>query len=43
LDDVDLDWEYLSVIDCGGIKDDAANYTTLVAELREAFNRENPG
>lgn len=43
LDGIDLDWEYPSATDRGGSEDDAANYVTLLAEMREAFDRENPG
>jgi GH18 family chitinase len=43
LDRVDLDWEYPSAADRGGSEDDTANYVTLLAEMREAFDRENPG
>lgn len=37
-----LDWEYPSADDRGGVPADADNYVVLVAELREAFNAENP-
>lgn len=43
LNGVDLDWEYLLAADRGGSEDDTANYVTLLAEMREAFDRENLG
>ncbi|KAJ5372784.1 hypothetical protein N7517_004790 [Penicillium concentricum] len=43
LDGVDLDWEYPSAPDRGGTEDDAANYVILLAEMRKAFDHENPG
>lgn len=43
LDGIDLDWEYPSAGDRGGDPDDAANFVTLLAELREAFGKVNPG
>lgn len=43
LDGIDLDWEYPSAGDRGGDPDDAANFVTLLAELREAFGKINPG
>ncbi|KAI3068615.1 CAZyme family GH18 [Aspergillus niger] len=43
LDGIDIDWEYPSASDRGGEPQDAANFVTLLGELREAFDRENPG
>jgi chitinase len=43
LDGIDLDWEYPGASDRGGRSQDATNYVTLLAEMREAFDRENPG
>jgi chitinase len=43
LDGIDLDWEYPSASDRGGIGEDAANFVTLLAELRKAFDAQNPG
>jgi chitinase len=43
LDGVDLDWEYPAATDRGGNPDDINNLVNLLAELREAFEREDPG
>lgn len=43
LDGIDIDWEYPSASDRGGEPQDAANFVTLLGELREAFDREDPG
>ncbi|KAJ5640414.1 hypothetical protein N7528_000039 [Penicillium herquei] len=43
LDGIDFDWEYPSATDRGGAKVDTTNYVTLLAELRRAFDAENPG
>lgn len=43
LDGVDLDWEYPSADDRGGRPSDADAFVLLVADLREAFDAENPG
>lgn len=43
LDSIDIDWEYPSADDRGGQPQDAANFVTLLAEMRKAFDRENPG
>ncbi|KAI1104572.1 putative bacteriodes thetaiotaomicron symbiotic chitinase [Jackrogersella minutella] len=43
LDGIDLDWEYPSADDRGGIPSDADAYVLLVSDLRDAFDRENPG
>jgi chitinase len=43
LDGVDLDWEYPAATDRGGSAVDFDNLVNLLAELREAFNREDPG
>ncbi len=43
LDGIDIDWEYPAADDRGGIPIDTPNYVTLIAEMRELFDRENPG
>ncbi|KAL4861165.1 glycoside hydrolase superfamily [Aspergillus spectabilis] len=43
LDGVDLDWECPAASDRGGNPDDVYNFINLLNELREAFDRENPG
>lgn len=43
LDGIDLDWEYPAASDRGGNPDDVHNFINLLNELREAFDRENPG
>jgi chitinase len=37
-DGVDIDWEYPVAEDRGGIKEDYANYVTLLKRLREHLN-----
>ena len=43
LDGVDIDWEYPAATDRGGIPADTENYILLMSEIREAFDRTNPG
>ncbi|KAF3058356.1 Killer toxin subunits alpha/beta [Daldinia childiae] len=43
LDGIDLDWEYPSASDRGGIPSDADAFVLLVSDLRDAFDSENPG
>ncbi|ETS88166.1 hypothetical protein PFICI_01994 [Pestalotiopsis fici W106-1] len=43
LDGIDLDWEYPSADDRGGIPSDADAYVLLVSDLRDAFDAKNPG
>ncbi|KAL2116052.1 hypothetical protein VTJ04DRAFT_10307 [Mycothermus thermophilus] len=43
LNGVDLDWEYPVAVDRAGHPDDFQNFVLLVAEMRRAFDREDPG
>ncbi|OAA41490.1 Chitinase II [Beauveria brongniartii RCEF 3172] len=43
LDGIDLDWEYPAADDRGGVKIDTKTYVLLMANLRKAFNKVNPG
>ncbi|KAL6228777.1 hypothetical protein BDW75DRAFT_131550 [Aspergillus navahoensis] len=43
LDGIDLDWEYPAATDRGGNPDDIPNFINLLHELRETFDREDPG
>lgn len=43
LDGVDIDWEYPAAIDRGGVPADTDNYVLLMSEIRQAFDRTNPG
>lgn len=43
LDGIDIDWEYPGATDRGGQPDDTDRYVELVAELREAFDKEGVG
>ncbi|KAI1658123.1 putative bacteriodes thetaiotaomicron symbiotic chitinase [Daldinia decipiens] len=43
LDGIDLDWEYPSASDRGGVPSDADAFVLLVSDLRDAFDSENPG
>ena len=43
LDGVDIDWEYPAAIDRGGTRADTDNYVLLMSEIREIFDRTNPG
>ena len=42
LDGLDLDWEYPCYAPTGGRPEDAANFTALVTELRQAFDAAEP-
>lgn len=43
LDGVDIDWEYPAAFDRGGQPEDTNNFVLLMSEIREAFDRHNPG
>ncbi|KAH8891138.1 hypothetical protein GQ53DRAFT_687387, partial [Thozetella sp. PMI_491] len=43
LDGIDIDWEYPAATDRGGEPMDTDGYVTLVAQLREAFDKEGSG
>ncbi|KAI7241261.1 glycoside hydrolase family 18 protein [Hortaea werneckii] len=43
LDGVDIDWEYPAALDRGGRPEDTNNFVLLASEIREAFDRHNPG
>lgn len=43
LDGVDIDWEYPMEDGRGGSPDDYDGYVWLMANMREHFNRKNPG
>ncbi|KAJ2980520.1 hypothetical protein NUW58_g6925 [Xylaria curta] len=43
LDGVDLDWEYPVAPDRGGVDEDYDNFVLLCAEIRKAFEAEDPG
>lgn len=43
LDGIDIDWEYPGASDRGGIPADTNNFVQLMSEIRETFDRVNPG
>lgn len=43
LDGVDIDWEYPAAIDRGGTANDTGDFVKLMADIRQAFDRINPG
>jgi GH18 family chitinase len=43
LDGVDINWEYPAALDRGGRPEDTNNFVFLLSEIREAFDRHNPG
>ncbi|KAF1992251.1 glycoside hydrolase family 18 protein [Aulographum hederae CBS 113979] len=43
LDGVDIDWEYPGVVDRGGLLGDDDTYVLLLSDMRDAFDKINPG